>query len=313
MAVGRLAPSPTGVLHLGNARSFLLAWLDIRNRQGKVVLRIEDLDGPRTKIGAAELALEDLRWLGMDWDVGPLRQRSRLPVYRRALNQLIEKGLVYPCTCTRKDVLQAASAPHASDEGPIYSGRCRGRWPDAITARAETGRDPCWRFAVPIDSRVTFVDRFQGKCSFQVDQQLGDFVVWKADGEPAYQLAVVIDDAEQDINQVLRADDLLPSAARQILLYQALGLNEPEFCHVPLVVGPDGRRLAKRHGDTSLHFFRQQGVTAATVLRWLAQVSGLNSTHPPRTAADLLGTPCLINLPTSPICWLGRFEIQDQA
>jgi glutamyl-tRNA synthetase len=305
--VGRLAPSPTGVLHLGNARSFMLAWLDVRSRQGHVVLRIEDLDGPRNKVGADLQAIEDLQWLGFDWDSGPFEQRSRLPVYRQILAELIRKGLAYPCTCTRKDVQLAATAPHASEEGPIYPGLCRGRWADAETALAETGRRPCWRFAVPVGSKITFEDRFMGTCQFQVDQQLGDFVIWKSDDEPAYQLAVVVDDAEQGINQVLRGDDLLPSAARQILLYQALGLPVPKFCHVPLLVGPDGRRLAKRHGDTSLRFFRQQGVAASQVLQWLAQVSGLAAGQSPQRVADLLIDSPLRRLPATPVCWKGEF------
>ncbi|HEX9793213.1 MAG TPA: tRNA glutamyl-Q(34) synthetase GluQRS [Planctomycetota bacterium] len=303
---GRLAPSPTGVLHLGNARSFLLAWLDVRARGGEVLLRIEDLDGPRIKSGAAEAAIEDLAWLGLDWDAGPVYQRPRLACYRAALEKLAAAGLAYPCTCTRRDVELAASAPHAGEEGPLYPGTCRGRFADAAAARAASGAEPCWRFAVPAGAAVEFADRHAGPQRIAVGRELGDFVIWKKDGEPAYQLAVVVDDAEQGVNSILRGADLLPSAARQTLLYQALGHAPPEFAHVPLVVGSDGRRLAKRHGDTTLSQFRAAGYDAPALLRWLAEVSGL---APPRRAygcaRDLLADFALARVPAAPVVWRG--------
>jgi len=302
---GRLAPSPTGVLHLGNARTFLLAWLDARHRGGEILLRVEDLDGPRVRPGAAAAAIRDLRWLGLDWDLGPVFQRPRLAVYREALERLAAAGRVYPCTCTRRDVEQAASAPHAGEEGPVYPGTCRGRWPDAEAARRATGQEPCWRFAVPPGTVVAFADRFRGGCRYRVDRELGDFVVRKRGGEPAYQLAVVVDDAGQGVSDVLRADDLLPSTARQILLYRALGLRPPRFAHTPLVVGRDGRRLAKRHGDTTLARCRAAGLGPGRVLDLLARWSGLPVPHAIEELrpADLLPGFALERVPREPALW----------
>ncbi len=270
--VGRLAPSPTGILHLGNARSFLLAWLEARALGGRLLLRIEDIDGPRIKLGAEAAAIDDLRWLGLDWDGEVVRQTERTPRYAEALAKLLEEGLAYPCVCSRREVEDAASAPHETgDDGPVYPGTCRGRFFDTAEARAETGRDAAVRFRVE-RAAVPFVDRFRGP---QAGTVRGDFVIAKRDGGPAYQLAVVVDDAAQGVTHVLRGDDLLPSTPRQLLLYAALGLTPPSFAHVPLVVGPDGLRLAKRHGDTSLRFFRERGVRPEQVVGYLAVLSGL--------------------------------------
>ncbi len=245
--VGRLAPSPTGALHLGNARTFLLAWLSVRSRGGSILLRIEDIDGPRVKPESTAGAIADLQWLGLDWDGEVVVQSSRLPCYDTAATRLVEQGLAYPCVCTRKEVEDAASAPHESGlDGPVYPGTCRGKWRTRQEATAATGRDAALRVVVGVDA-VPFVDRFAGA---QEGRIAGDFVVQKRDGGPAYQLAVVVDDAAQGVTEVLRADDLLPSTPRQLLLYRALGLVAPQFAHVPLVVGKDGLRLAKRHGDT---------------------------------------------------------------
>ncbi len=307
--VGRLAPSPTGVLHLGNARSFLLAWLDARSRGGRVVLRIEDLDGPRVRSGADQMAIEDLQWLGLDWDEGPYHQLTRIDVYRQALRRLSELGLAYPCVCTRKDVEEAASAPHPGEEGRVYPGTCKGKWDSAEQAELETGRSACWRFAIPAGTEVAFTDRFHGEVCYAMDRQFGDFVIWKKDDEPAYQLAVVVDDAEQKVSTVLRGNDLLSSAGRQILIYRALSLATPEFVHVPLVIGEDGRRLAKRHGDTTLRSFRENGVPAAAMLEWLAATLGPAVKDRPsslRTAADLLTDFHLPQLPTDPVVWSGE-------
>lgn len=303
---GRLAPSPTGVLHLGNARSFLLAWLDARARGGEVLLRVEDLDGPRNKPGAARAAVEDLKWLGLDWDAGPFFQGPRMAVYEEALGRLAAMGLAYPCVCTRKDVETAASAPHAGEEGPVYPGTCRGRFPTEEAARAECGRDPCWRFLVAPGTTVELEDRFCGPRSWRVDRELGDFVIWKKDGEPAYQLAVVADDADQGVTDVLRADDLLPSAARQFLLFVALGYEVPAFAHVPLVVGPDGRRLAKRHGDTTLRHFRDAGVAPEELVGWLAAWSGLRPSGMRVRPQDLVADFELAKVPREPVVYRGR-------
>jgi glutamyl-tRNA synthetase len=271
----RLAPSPTGALHLGNARTFLLTWLWARSVDAKIVLRIEDIDGPRIKAGATEQALSDLRWLGLDWDEGPFVQTERLELYEAALERL---G-AYPCVCSRKEIELAASAPHgAEDEGPRYPGTCRGRFASAALARA-SGREPAWRFPVK-PGVVKFRDLFAGEQAFDVASSTGDFVVAKATG-PAYQLAVVIDDAAMEVTHVIRGDDLLPSTPRQLLLYEKLGLAPPAFAHLPLVVGEDGRRLAKRHGDTRIATYREAGVPAARLLELLGRWSGI----PPRASA----------------------------
>jgi glutamyl-tRNA synthetase len=302
--VGRLAPSPTGVLHLGNARSFLLAWLDLRSRGGTVLMRIEDLDGPRVRAGAAEQALEDLQWLGLDWDGEPLLQSSRADAHAVALQRLAARGSAYPCTCTRADIERAASAPHAGEEGPVYPGTCIGRWADAAEAEAVTGRAPAWRFRVP-DEEVVVRDRVAGECRFRVAEELGDFVIRKRDGQAAYQLAVVVDDAATGVDSVLRGDDLLPSAARQQLLYRELEAVAPEWAHVPLVVGEDGRRLAKRHGDTSLKAYRDGGVPAETLVGWLAASAGLRDDATPCAAAELVSSFSLEGLPRAATVWRG--------
>jgi len=266
----RLAPSPTGALHLGNARTFLLTWLWARQEGARIALRVEDIDGPRVKQGASEQALSDLRWLGLDWDEGPIVQTERIPLYEKALARL---G-AYPCVCTRKEIESAASAPHGpEDEGPRYPGTCRGRFSSGAEAREKTGRDPAWRFPVS-EGAVHFLDDLAGEQSVDVARTTGDFVVYKASG-PAYQLAVVVDDAAMDVTHVIRGDDLLSSTPRQLLLYEKLGLAPPGFAHVPLVVGEDGRRLAKRHGDTRLSLYREAGVAPERVLALLARWSGL--------------------------------------
>jgi glutamyl-tRNA synthetase len=300
---GRLAPSPTGVLHLGNARTFLLAWLSVRSAGGTLVLRIEDIDGPRLKPGAAELAMEDLRWLGLDWDEGPVFQSARLPRYTAAMQRLLSAGLAYPCVCSRKEVETAASAPHGLD-GPRYPGTCRGRWRTAEEARHATGKEAALRFRVE-PGVVAFDDGFHGSVSCDVAAESGDFVIAKRDGTPAYQLAVVVDDAEMQIDEVLRGDDLLPSTPRQILLYRALGLTPPKFVHVPLVVGEDGRRLAKRHGDTTLRCFRDAGVTPGRVIAWIARTCGLDLGHLELSARDLVGRLPLAEVPASPVVFRG--------
>jgi len=283
--VGRLAPSPTGAQHLGNARTYLIAWLSARSQGGKVVLRIEDIDSPRVKAGAAEQAVDDLRWLGLDYDEGPIVQTERLALYESALRRLQEREAVYPCTCSRADVERAASAPHAEHEGPVYPGTCAGR--RAADALDLQGIAHAWRHRIPAGP-TEFADGFHGTVRIDLHQIGGDFVVWKSAGTPAYQLAVVVDDSALGVTEVIRGDDLLPSTPRQLLLYQALGLNPPRFAHVPLVVGPDGRRLAKRHGDTRLSSLRAAGVRAETILGLFAWTCGWLSRVEPITARDLI-------------------------
>jgi glutamyl-tRNA synthetase len=300
---GRLAPSPTGALHLGNARTFLVAWLRARQAGGTLVLRMEDIDGPRLKPGAAEAALADLRWLGLDWDEGPdlggphapYVQTERRDRYAEALAGLTARGVIYPCYCSRREVDEAASAPNGPD-GPRYPGTCRTR--DGASA---PGRPPAWRFAAS-SGAVRFRDRLAGDCVFDVAAETGDFVVGKGMGDPAYQLAVVVDDVAMGITEVVRGDDLLPSTARQLLLYRALGLEDrvPAFFHLPLVVGPDGRRLAKRHGDTTIAAYRRAGVRPEQIVGLLARWLGLEGAQEAR-AGDLVSSFDLDRLPREPI------------
>ncbi len=292
--VGRLAPSPTGVLHLGNARSFLLAWLSVRRAKGSLWMRIEDIDGPRVKAGAEAAALDDLRWLGLDWDGAPLRQSDHLPRYRAAVDALLASGEAYPCVCTRTEIEAAASAPHEDwQDATPYPGTCRDRFASMAEAIAQTGREAAVRFRVDTDA-MPFDDTF---CGRQPGRIRGDFVIAKRDGGPAYQLACVVDDAATGVTEVLRADDLLASTPRQLLLYRALGAAPPRFAHVPLVVGEDGRRLAKRHGDTSLRHLRQRGVEATAVVGHLARLSGLAPDDTPCRPADLIAGFALRRVP----------------
>jgi len=287
--VGRLAPSPTGALHLGNARSFLLAWLSVRSRNGALLCRIEDLDGPRIKAEAIQDALEDLAWLGLDFDGEPRLQSPNLDRYSLALEHLKSRGLIYPCTCTRSEIERSQSAPQEGlDHGLVYPGTCRDRYESGEQARVEAGREPAWRFRLPADAVVSFQDGLHGQVEIDVATDCGDFVVAKKDGQPAYQLAVVVDDGDSCINEVLRGDDLLSSTARQILLYRALGFPEPRWIHVPLVLGPDGRRLAKRHGDTRLSYFRQLGVRPEAITGFLAHSAGLIDRPRDLSPEDLL-------------------------
>jgi glutamyl-tRNA synthetase len=301
--IGRLAPSPTGAQHVGNARTYLIAWLSARSRGGRVVLRMEDIDSPRVKAGAMEQACADLRWLGLDWDGEPLIQSQRLDVYRAALASLSRQELVYPCTCTRSDVERAASAPHLDQEGPVYPGTCAAR--QAGDGDFLTDRLFCWRFRLPADA-ASFHDEFRGQVSVDLHRLGGDFVLWKAPraaGEPtspAYQLAVVVDDAAQGVTEVLRGDDLIPSTPRQMLLYHALGLQAPTFAHVPLVVGPDGRRLAKRHGDTRLAALRAAGVAPEALIGLVAWSCGWLDRIEPCTVEDLLPRFSLQSVPPRP-------------
>lgn len=276
---GRLAPSPTGALHLGNARSFLVAWLSVRSRGGSLVLRIEDLDGPRVKPESARSVLDDLTWLGLDWDEGPNAcgpfapyvQTERIERYEVALASLRERGLVYPCICTRRDIESAQSAPHLEDEGTRYPGTCRDRFGSFEEARRVGGRTPAWRFRVP-EQPIAALDALHGYCEHDVQSGVGDFVVHRE--RAAYQLAVVVDDSAMQIDEVVRGDDLLTSMHRQLWLHRALGMVPPTYRHLPLIVGPDGRRLAKRHGDTRVGAFREAGVPADVIVGYLASTFG---------------------------------------
>jgi glutamyl-tRNA synthetase len=293
--IGRLAPSPTGAQHVGNARTYLIAWLSARSRGGGVHLRVEDIDVWRNKPGASEEALADLRWLGLDWDGEVVVQSSRLAEHEAALDRLKQLELVYPCTCTRGDIEAAASAPHADHEGPTYPGTCAAR----TAADADALTVPfAWRFRT--SDSPAFTDLFAGPTHIDLNRVGGDFVVWRAAKVPAYQLAVVTDDAAAGVTEVVRGDDLLSSTPRQLLLYRALGLAPPGFAHVPLVVGADGRRLAKRHGDTRLSALRANGVKAERLLGLLAYSCGWLPIIAPVSAKELLPLFQLDAIPREP-------------
>jgi glutamyl-tRNA synthetase len=292
-AIGRLAPSPTGAQHVGNARTYLLAWWSIRSQAGRMLLRMEDIDSPRVKRGADQQAIDDLRWLGIDWDEGPdlggpnapYVQTERGEWYRHAHAQLAGADRIYPCTCSRTDVQAAASAPHAGQEGPVYPGTCANR--RAADAQQLADRPYAWRFRAT-DAARQLEDAVAGVATINVARQLGDFVVARRDGSPAYQLAVVVDDHSMGITEVVRGSDLLPSALRQWELYECLGWKPPRFAHVPLVIGEDGRRLAKRHGDTRLTLLRELGVRPERLVGLLAWSCGLMDRPQPIAARELI-------------------------
>jgi len=301
----RLAPSPTGALHLGNARTFLLTWLHARAAGGSVVLRIDDLDGPRVKAGREKDAIDDLVALGLDWDADEpvLRQSDRADVYDAAATRLVAAGLAYPCVCTRSEVESAASAPHGP-EGPAYPGTCRGKFADESAARAATGRPAALRFVVP-PGAVAFDDLLFGPQTFEPATETGDFVIRKSNGTAAYQLATVVDDAASGIDLVIRGADLLSSTARQLQLQRALGLPRPAYLHLPLVVGPDGLRLAKRHGDTTIRSLLAAGWDAPSLVGRLAASAGLASPGERVTPRELVARYDVAKLGRDPIVVAG--------
>jgi glutamyl-tRNA synthetase len=272
--VGRLAPSPTGLLHLGHARTFLVAWWRARNLGGRLLMRLEDLDGPRAKPEFAEAALRDLAWLGLDWDGPDYVQSTGLAEIAAAAADLEQRGLAYACVCSRSDVRSIQSAPQLGDVEPRYVGTCRGKFASVAQAEAETGRPTGLRLRVPQGS-VTVKDELLGERSFDVQAEVGDFLIAKRDRAPAYQLAVVVDDARQGVTEVVRGEDLFASAARQRLLQQALVLPEVRYVHVPLVLDETGRRLAKREDDLSLRALREGGTDPRAIVAWAAKSCGI--------------------------------------
>ena len=278
--VGRFAPSPSGIMHLGNAYSALLAWLSVRAAGGRMILRIEDLDPDRSRQEYADAIRRDLLWLGLDWDLESAPQSARTRRYAAAFEQLAEMGLVYPCYCTRAQ-LHAASAPHASDGQTVYPGTCRDLAPDARPA----GRAPAWRVRVP-DEDVEFCDGRMGTVRENLARDCGDFIIRRSDGVYAYQLAVVVDDAGMSVTQVVRGSDLLSSTPRQLYLYRLLGERAPEFYHVPLLTAPDGRRLSKRDGDLDLEALRRI-YAPEQLIGLLACAAGLLPGPQPVRAAEL--------------------------
>lgn len=281
VSVGRFAPSPSGRMHLGNVFSALLAWLSVRSVGGKMVLRIEDLDPDRSKPAFANAIRQDLQWLGLDWDWESPCQSERTPVYQTAFEQLAAKGLVYPCYCTRAQ-LHAASAPHASDGKTVYSGACRNL---SEAERAAMNRKPAWRLKCG-EGEISFCDGLRGIYRENLREECGDFIIRRSDGVYAYQLAVVVDDGEMGITQVVRGSDLLSSTPRQLYLYRLLEMEPPEFYHVPLLVAPDGRRLSKRDGDLDLQALREH-YSAEELIGLLACAAGLLEEPMPCTPQEL--------------------------
>ena len=288
---GRFAPSPTGDLHLGSAAAALVAWLRARAAGGAFVVRVEDIDGPRVLGGTEARQLEDLRWLGLDWDEGPdvggphapYRQSERTAHYEAALATLDARGLLFRCDCSRREIAGVSSAPHAGDEGPRYPGTCR---PAGMRSRPWK-RAPAIRFAVP-SGRVAIRDVWQGDYEQDVADAVGDFVLRRGDGLWAYQLACVVDDLAMGITEVVRGVDLLASAPRQALLAAALGATPPAFAHLPLVVAPDGTRLAKRGGGITLRERRAAGLSPQVIVGALAHALGVRPSPAPLAARDLL-------------------------
>ncbi|MBI5505392.1 MAG: tRNA glutamyl-Q(34) synthetase GluQRS [Deltaproteobacteria bacterium] len=298
---GRWAPSPTGLLHIGNARTALAAWLSVRQRGGAFVWRVEDIDAPRTVAGMAEAAVEDLAWLGLDWDEDPARggpyapyaQSQRSLVYEAALRVLAKRGRLFPCRLSRRDLIDMASAPHAEDEHqageeePPYPAHARPAdlepgWYDRLSSG-----EAALRFAVDAGV-VRFVDRLYGAIDERVDRSVGDFVLKRRDGLYAYQLAAVVDDWTMEIDEVVRGADLLGSTARQIQLLEALGARRPVYAHVPLVVGAGGEKLSKRDASITLRSLREQGAAPWQVVGYLAWSLGIVDRPMAATARELV-------------------------
>lgn len=268
---GRLAPSPTGLLHLGHARTFWTAAQRAAEHGGQLIFRNEDLDAQRCRPDFVQAMFEDLRWLGIDWVEGPdcggsyapYTQSERREHYLTAWKTLREQGMIYPCTCSRKDVAQAAGAPNESDDEPVYPGKCRPQGSRSSGTINPAGVN--WRFRVPDGEEIHFTDLHLGPQRMIAGKDFGDFIVWRRDDVPAYQLAVVVDDAAMQITEVVRGADLLKSTARQILLFRALGLPAPDYYHCNLVRDESGMRLAKRHDALSIRQLRERGWTAEQV------------------------------------------------
>lgn len=290
---GRFAPSPTGRMHLGNVCAALLSWHSAKIRGGKWLLRIEDLDPQRSRREYAELIEDDLKRLGLEWDegglegkgeAGPYVQSLRGEIYYEMLERLQKAGLTYPCYCSRADIL-ATQAPHESDGRIVYSGKCRQRVNSGSTTRSEN-RKPSTRIMVP-DEEISFVDRICGPQCVNLARHCGDFIVRRADGAWAYQLAVVVDDALMGVTEVVRGDDLLLSSAQQIFLYRLLGFNPPEFAHFPLITNSAGQRLSKRDKSQSLEYLFSR-YSSEEIIGMAANLAGLRPDATPLHPLQLI-------------------------
>ena len=276
--VGRFAPTPSGRMHLGNVFAALIAWASVRSRNGGMVLRMEDLDTQRTSADFASVLRDDLRWLGLDWDLETEPQSQRSAVYDRYFEKMMDEGLLYPCYCTRSQ-LHSVNAPHLSDGTYVYPGTCRN------LQNPPAGRTPSWRVMVP-DKVWSFTDRVQGDYSLNLATDCGDMVVRRADGVYVYQLAVTVDDGEAGVTEVVRGMDLLSSGPRQMYLQELLGFSHPEYGHVPMLLAPDGRRLSKRDKDLDLGELRKHLAPEALIGN-LAAAAGLIDRYEKISAGEL--------------------------
>lgn len=294
---GRFAPTPSGRMHLGNLLCALLAWLSARAENGRMVLRVEDLDAARSRPQFIEQLEEDLLFLGLDWDEGgskggpsgPYYQSRRTELYQSLLDRLEKGGYTYPCFCTRAELrsgFQVSQAPHITDREPVYGGRCRSLTLPEATALAKE-RSPALRLRVP-DETIRFTDGHYGEITQDLEKDCGDFILRRSDGVLAYQLAVVADDALMGVTQVVRGRDLLSSTPRQLLLYRLLGFQAPAFYHLPLLLAPDGRRLSKREQDLSLDALRDRGYTPEDLVGRLAYLAGLLDRPEPAAPRELI-------------------------
>ena len=282
--VGRFAPTPSGRMHLGNVFSALMAWASVRSQNGSLILRVEDLDIRAHNPQYTSLLLDDLQWLGLTWDKGPYYQSKRTELYQEALSDLRQQGLLYPCFCSRAD-LHAAQAPHASDGTYVYARTCRNL---SKSEREELAKHkiPATRIRVP-NKTYAFEDKVYGQTSQNLFKLCGDFIVQRADEIFAYQLAVVVDDADMGVTEVVRGSDLLSSTPRQLYLQDVLGLSHLTYAHLPLLVAPDGRRLSKRNHDLDLGVLRSQGKTPEEILGFLAYCVGLTEENEPLSAVQI--------------------------
>lgn len=304
---GRYAPSPTGALHLGNIRTALCAWLQSRLANGTFLLRIDDLDGPRVRPGAFEQIIDDLKWIGLNWDEGPLiggccepyTQSERIACYEVAFETLRDAQKIYPCFCSRQDIARLASAPHEGQTVTRYPGTCRDLSENelAVIRRRRGSRLPAWRFRVPSEL-VEMDDEVVGKSFQHVERELGDFVIRRGDGVFSYHLAVVVDDGLMGVTDVVRGSDLLESTPRQILLQRELGLPIPRYWHVPLMRDAAGRRLSKRDGSESVAAWRLAERSQAMLIRHLLDSLGWCEHVGVNTVSDLLHNLTLERLRT---------------
>lgn len=288
---GRFAPTPSGRIHLGNILCAMLSWLSVRSKNGRYLLRIEDLDAMRCPRSLADLIEDDLKWFGIDWDDGGSAggdvwyQSCRTAIYDRYFDVLKDKGLLYPCFCSRAE-LHTAQAPHRSDGTYIYAGTCRNLTPEQIAEKSKR-RPPAWRVRVP-DREMSFTDGCQGVYTENLAHDCGDFIIRRSDGVYGYQLAVVVDDGLMGVTEVVRGSDLLNSTPRQMYLYEQLGFAIPQFYHMPLLTAPDGRRLSKRDGDLDLGVLREKFGRPEPIVGMLAKAAGLRPTAQPVPLSDLV-------------------------